>query len=161
MTDEIDRFLEGYAPDIRDLTHQVRALIASITPDADANLKVGWQVIWYGCGRKMPELCAVVMRTRSHVGLGFAYGSERPDPGGKLEGSGKRMRHVKLRTGADVSDPAIAALIRAQVALMRAGAGGAKSPARAKARKGPVRPASPQRTRAAPRQGPGRPRPPR
>ena len=31
MADEIDRFLEGYTPDIRDLTHQVRALIASIT----------------------------------------------------------------------------------------------------------------------------------
>jgi hypothetical protein len=156
MTDEIDRFLEGYAPDIRDLTNQVRALIASITPDADENLKLGWKVIWYGFGPKMPDQFAVVMPTRNHVGLGFAYGRELPDPGGKLEGSGKRMRHVKLRTGADVSDPAIAALIRAQVALMRAGAGGAKTPARAKARKGPVRAASPRRTRAAGRKGAGR-----
>lgn len=120
MANEIDRFLEGYTPDIRDLTHQVRALIASIAPGADENLKVGWQVIWYGFGPKMPDQFAVVMPTRNHVGLGFAYGSELPDPKGKLEGSGKRMRHVKLRTRADVSDPALAALIRAQVALLRA-----------------------------------------
>jgi hypothetical protein len=158
MADEVGRFLEAYSPEIRTLTHQVRALIASITPDADENLKLGWKVIWYGFGPKMPDQFAVVMPTRNHVGLGFAYGSDLPDPKGKLEGTGKRMRHVKLRTGADVSDPAIAALIRAQVALMRAGAGGSKAPAkaRAKARKGAVRGASPRRTRAAGRRGAGR-----
>jgi hypothetical protein len=172
MSDEIDRFLEAYTPDIRDLTHQVRALIASVTPDADEYLKRGWKVIWYGFGPRMPDQFAVVMPTRNHVGLGFAYGSDLPDPKGKLEGTGKRMRHVKLRTGADVSDPALAALIRAQVALMRAGAGGSpsratppnqkapsakrKTPSRPKARKGSVQGASPRRTRAAGRKGAGR-----
>jgi hypothetical protein len=117
---EIDRFLEGYPPDIRDLAHQVRALVASVTPDADEYLKRGWKVIWYGFGPKMPDQFAVVMPTRNHVGLGFAYGSDLPDPKGKLEGTGKRMRHVKLRTAADAADPAIAALLRAQVALLRA-----------------------------------------
>src|SRR5438552_9420383 len=158
MTAEVDRFLEGCTPDIRDLTHQVRALMASITPDADENLKVGWKVIWYGFGPKMPDQFAVVMPTRNHVGLGFAYGSDLPDPKGKLEGTGKRMRHVKLRKGADVSDLAIAALLRAQVALLRAEwAGSAKrepeSRPRLKARLGPVRGASPPRTRVAGRDG--------
>ena len=120
MSDEIDRFLEAYTPDIRDLTHQVRALIASVTPDADEYLKRGWKVIWYGFGPKMPDQFAVVMPTRNHVGLGFAYGSDLPDPKRKLEGTGKRMRHVKLRTAAEAADPAIAALLRAQVALLRA-----------------------------------------
>jgi hypothetical protein len=140
MADEIDRFLEAYSPDIRDLTNQVRALIASVSPDADENLKSGWKVIWYGFGPKMPDQFAVVMPTRNHVGLGFAYGSDLPDPKGKLEGSGKRMRHVKLRTAADVADPALAALVRAQVALLRAEraapkAGRKKAAARPTARK--------------------------
>ena len=140
MADEIDRFLEAYTPDIRDLTHQVRALIASVTPDADEYLKLGWKVIWYGFGPKMPDQFAVVMPTRNHVGLGFAYGSDLPDPRRKLEGTGKRMRHVKLRTAADAADPAIAALLRAQVALLRAEraaprAGKKKAAARPKARK--------------------------
>ena len=120
MADEIDRFLAAYPPEIRDLTHQVRALIASVTPDADEYLKLGWKVIWYGFGPKMPDQFAVVMPTRNHVGLGFAYGRDLPDPKVKLEGTGKRMRHVKLRTAGDVADPAIAALLRAQVALLRA-----------------------------------------
>ena len=137
MSDEIDRFLEAYTPDIRNLTHEVRALIASVTPDADEYLKLGWKVIWYGFGPKMPDQFAVVMPTRNHVGLGFAYGADLPDPKGKLEGTGKRMRHVKLRTAADAADPAIAALLRAQVALLRAerAAPKGKPPARPKAPK--------------------------
>jgi hypothetical protein len=135
MSDEIGRFLEAYTPDIRDLTHQVRALIASVAPDADEYLKLGWKVIWYGFGPKMPDQFAVVMPTRNHVGLGFAYGCDLPDPKGKLEGTGKRMRHVKLRTAADAADPAIAALLRAQVALLRAERAAPKGKARPKASK--------------------------
>jgi hypothetical protein len=152
MSDEIDRFLEAYTPDIRDLTHQVRALIASVTPDADEYLKLGWKVIWYGFGPKMPDQFAVVMPTRHHVGLGFAYGSDLPDPKGKLEGTGKRMRHVKLRTAADAADPAIAALLRAQVALLRAERSAPTGKARPKApKKKAARAASSRRKRASAR----------
>jgi len=137
---EIDRFLEGYPPDIRDLAHQVRALVASVTPDADEYLKRGWKVIWYGFGPKMADQFAVVMPTRNHVGLGFAYGSDLPDPKGKLEGTGKRMRHVKLRTAADAAAPAIAALLRAQVALLRAERAAPKGKKKAAKKKKTARP---------------------
>jgi hypothetical protein len=33
----------------------------------------------------------------SHVNVGFFQGASLPDPAHLLEGSGKRMRHVKLR----------------------------------------------------------------
>jgi hypothetical protein len=33
----------------------------------------------------------------SHVNVGFFQGAGLPDPAGLLQGSGKRMRHVKLR----------------------------------------------------------------
>ena len=35
----------------------------------------------------------------SHVNVGFFHGAALPDPGRLLEGSGKFMRHVKLRPG--------------------------------------------------------------
>jgi len=47
----------------------------------------------------------------SHVNVGFFHGADLPDPGGLLEGSGKRMRHVKLRPGADVNAAALGKLI--------------------------------------------------
>jgi hypothetical protein len=108
--------------------------IASVTPDADEYLKLGWKVIWYGFGPQMPDQFAVVMPTRNHVGLGSPTGPTS-GPEGKLEGTGKRMRHVKLRTAADAEDPAIAALLRAQVALLRAERAAPKGKARPKASK--------------------------
>ena len=48
---------------------------------------------------------------KSHVNVGFFYGSELPDPAGMLEGSGKRMRHVKLKPGATINSAALRKLI--------------------------------------------------
>ena len=50
---------------------------------------------------------------RAHVNVGFFHGAELEDPTGLLEGSGKRMRHVKLKPGADVNVAALSALIDA------------------------------------------------
>ena len=36
----------------------------------------------------------------AHVNVGFFHGAALPDPAGLLEGSGKYMRHVKLKPGA-------------------------------------------------------------
>jgi len=47
----------------------------------------------------------------AHAAVGFFHGAELDDPAGLLEGSGKRMRHVKLRWGAPVNEAALGALI--------------------------------------------------
>lgn len=52
----------------------------------------------------------------SHVNVGFFQGAELPDPHGLLEGTGKFMRHVKLKLGSDVDTAALAALIDAAYA---------------------------------------------
>lgn len=49
----------------------------------------------------------------AHVNLGFFHGADLPDPGGLLQGSGRRMRHVKLRWGEAVDTAAVEALIAA------------------------------------------------
>ena len=56
---------------------------------------------------------AYVNAFRRHVNVGFFLGAGLPDPAGLLEGTGKRMRHVKLRPGADVDSKALAMLIAA------------------------------------------------
>jgi len=50
---------------------------------------------------------------RAHASVGFFYGAELVDPMGLLEGSGKRMRHVKLKPTADVRSASLGALIDA------------------------------------------------
>lgn len=56
----------------------------------------------------------------AHASIGFYEGASLPDPAGLLEGSGKRMRHVKLRWGRPVDAAALVALITAAHRDMRA-----------------------------------------
>ena len=55
----------------------------------------------------------------AHVNLGFFRGAEIDDPDGLLQGSGKYMRHVKLRPGEDIDEDALRALILVAYADMR------------------------------------------
>jgi hypothetical protein len=47
----------------------------------------------------------------SHVNVGFFHGAALPDPARLLQGSGKFMRHVKLRPGTDTNAGALSTLI--------------------------------------------------
>lgn len=57
---------------------------------------------------------------RSHVNVGFFYGAMLADPAGMLEGSGKRMRHVKLKPGSELNIEGLRALIGAAYADIKA-----------------------------------------
>ena len=48
---------------------------------------------------------------KDHVNVGFFYGAELRDPAGLLEGTGKRMRHVKVKPGCEPDSAALAVLI--------------------------------------------------
>jgi len=47
----------------------------------------------------------------SHVNVGFFRGSALPDPARLLQGTGRFMRHVKLRPGTDIDTTALSRLI--------------------------------------------------
>ena len=49
----------------------------------------------------------------AHVNVGFLEGASLDDPASLLEGSGKRMRHVKVRWGERTDEAALADLIAA------------------------------------------------
>jgi hypothetical protein len=50
---------------------------------------------------------------KAHVNVGFFAGAALKDPAGLLEGTGKYMRHVKLKPGKEVDAAALNALIYA------------------------------------------------
>ena len=52
----------------------------------------------------------------SHVNVGFFHGAALPDPAHLLQGTGKFMRHVKLRPGAGTNAAALSRLIDAAYA---------------------------------------------
>ena len=84
-----------------------------------------WFSVMRGCGEDVRELLhdghptacvidgafAYVNAFRDHVNVGFFRGAELEDPAGLLEGSGKYMRHVKLRPGSDIDPVALRTLV--------------------------------------------------
>jgi hypothetical protein len=62
---------------------------------------------------------AYVAAYRGHAAVGFFHGAGLPDPAGLLEGAGKRMRHVKLRSGAAIDTRALEQLIEDAAADLR------------------------------------------
>lgn len=55
----------------------------------------------------------------AHVNVGFFQGAALPDPAGLLEGTGRFMRHVKLRPGRAVDAEALRRLVDAAYADIR------------------------------------------
>lgn len=59
------------------------------------------------------------MAGKEHVTFAFMRGAALPDPEKLLEGTGKGVRHVKLRTVADVKRPGVKKLIAEAAKLNR------------------------------------------
>ena len=92
-----------------------------------------WFDVLRGCGDDVRELLhdghptacvqdaafAYVNAFTAHVNVGFFRGAELDDPAQLLEGSGKFMRHVKLRPGVEVDAAALGTLIEAAYADMQ------------------------------------------
>jgi hypothetical protein len=57
---------------------------------------------------------------RSHVNVGFFQGAALPDPARLLQGTGKFMRHVKLKAGTPINAAALNRLIDAAYSDIKA-----------------------------------------
>lgn len=96
----------------RVLLEKLRALVMKGVPDATASIK--WGVPFYQ--RNGKNVCSIAA-FKEHVGINFfASPSVLVDPGKKLEGGGKSMRMLKVRTAADIDSASILRWLKATVA---------------------------------------------
>jgi hypothetical protein len=120
VTDEsFERVLEGNTPEVRQIAERVRGLVFERMPDAVEWIDTGNGLGAYGTEKKMSALLFAIIPHKTHVNLQFADGVELDDPDGLVEGIGKRIRHVKLRSLEDVDRPAARRLVDQQVARRR------------------------------------------
>jgi hypothetical protein len=115
-----EEMLEPLAAEIQTIARRLRELIDAVHPTA---VEVVWAkqgIAGYGLGpKKMSEQYAYVAPQTKHVNLGFYYGAALPDPAGVLEGTGKAMRHVKVRSRAETDNEALRQLLQAALAERR------------------------------------------
>jgi hypothetical protein len=111
-TPEFEQVLSNYTPEMGELARKTRALIFDVLPQT---VEVDWiqqKVSGFGTGpKKMTEHFSWIAVAKNHVVLGFYYGTELPDPDGLLEGTGKLLRHVKIRSEADLNRPGVRKLL--------------------------------------------------
>ena len=116
MSTEFDDFLSSYEPHVQTVARKVRALIFEVVPDVSENVYTTMKVIRYGLeGNKMAGLIFFLQPLKERVNLGFSHGTSLSDPKGLLEGTGKNLRHVKLKDEKAVSNPALRALLKAEL----------------------------------------------
>ena len=113
--------LQPYERGIQELAIALRQLILEeMAPCCEYILEVYIVAIHYGPTQNMMKdgICYIGVM-KDHINLGFMRGNELADPQRVLEGTGKQMRHIKIRNMSDLLRPAIRAYV--QEACERAG----------------------------------------
>ncbi len=117
---KFEDILVNAKPELRLVCESLRHLIASLH---EGFVEVVWpkhEIASYGVGpKKMTEHYAYIGMQASHVNLGFYHGASLADPEGLLEGSGKELRHVKLRDVAATKSDDVTALLREAISERR------------------------------------------
>src|SRR6185295_16232335 len=121
-----DELLARVEPDLAAIARRLRAIIRAVDARAVETVRLGDNAATYGVGpRKMSDGYAYIMPMRGYINLGFYQGALLADREQLLEGTGKGLRHVKIRSLADANRPSIRALVAAALAKRRGGATGA------------------------------------
>ncbi len=109
------KLLTRYSPDIRATSEKLRVLVLKIFPDAIEKTYWGWSNTWYGFSDKSNDMVFTINPIKSYVQLYFVRGTELSDPDGLLEGTGKKLRHVNIRSAQEMKNPALIRLMKRAV----------------------------------------------
>jgi hypothetical protein len=115
-----DRFLEASVPAIAETAQALRLVVLEGFPEAIETFDAADGLLAFGTGRSMRDFSFAIIPHKAHVNLQLADGADLQNPDGRIEGTGKRVRHVKVRSVEDARAPWVRAAIAAQLAY-RAG----------------------------------------
>jgi hypothetical protein len=108
-----DALYEKLSPEVRALMEELRGAVREVIPGATEQVHLGYGNILYLAGGNMTTMILALDPSPAYV----RDGVDLPDPGHKLEGSGKTLRHVKIRTVEDAHTPELRALMREQATI--------------------------------------------
>jgi len=109
-----EKTIAGASPEVRKLAQGLRKLIHSIHPVV---VEVAWPrqgIVGFGVGpKKMSEHYCYISIQKTHANLGFYYGTRLPAPSMLVEGTGKLLRHAKVKSEAQASNPHLRRMVGA------------------------------------------------
>ena len=99
-------------PRLRRVARALRSFVKKTVPDTRETVNA-WGIPTF----EAPDPFCFYMAGRNHVTFGFHFGTSLNDPESLLEGTGKNIRHVKLRTVADLEQKSLRELVLAAARL--------------------------------------------
>jgi hypothetical protein len=111
---ELIEFLKPYDRAIQKLALDLRALVLDEMAPCHENIYDAYSAvaIGYGPTDRLSDGVFHIAVYGKGVNLGFNHGATLDDPEGILEGTGKQVRHIKIRTPSDLKRPELQAYVR-------------------------------------------------
>ena len=126
----VEQMLENLGADQREIVQSLRALVSKADPRASEGFKWSMPVFEHD------GMLCYIAPMKSSVNFGFYESAPvLDDADGLLEGTGKRMRHVKLASASEIRTTLFTKWVK-QAAAFNAQQKGAKGGARAKTTRG-------------------------
>jgi hypothetical protein len=110
----IDDYVEKKGPKLIAVAEGLRRLVKKSVSGSMESVNP-WRIPTFESNGPM----CFFMVGNNHVTFGFLQGTSLPDPEKLLEGTGKNLLHVKLRTVEDLKRPALKKLIMAAAKMNR------------------------------------------
>ena len=114
----IETFLAKYTPDMAAQLREARARLRASFPRGVEMVYDNYNALVFGIGatERPSEAFISVAGFPRWVTLCFLRGVDLVDPAGILEGSGTRVRSIRLKSPADLARPDVAALVSQVIA---------------------------------------------
>jgi hypothetical protein len=110
--------IEQYSPHVQAIALRLREIIYEVLPKAEEKVwSKGWRSAFYKDGT---DLCGIGPQ-KAHCNFYLLHGALLPDPDKLLEGTGKGMRHVKIRSLDDIPVAGIKRLLREEKKFAKRG----------------------------------------
>jgi len=111
LADVVKEFLSSYPEEIRKISEDLRKMARSAMPGAHEFLY--YDAINYSLSDSPLGRICYISPMEKYVTIGFLFGAKLDDQRHLLEGSGKRARHIKIRTLEEGKNPALRELVKA------------------------------------------------
>ena len=111
-----DEVLAKHTPEIQAAAHAMLGVLLEELPDGVVRFDRGNGLLAVGTGSGMRDLLFALIPHAGWLNLQLAVGADLPNPDGLIEGTGKRIRHIKIRSADAAVSPAIRNAVKAEVA---------------------------------------------
>jgi hypothetical protein len=108
---DVDEYIEGIEAWAGEIVRELRSILKGTVPDIKESIK--WAQPIYDINGPM----IFIKAHKKHVNFGFWRGVQLDDPKGLLQGTGDKMRHVKITSLEDIDREGLSSLIEQAVVL--------------------------------------------